>query len=143
MTKRRSFTSEFKAKVALEARKAELLADRPETTPLRLHPRLAERFAEKVARLEEALEDPVDGHQAAEIIRGMIDRILRTPTQDGLLAELHGDLAVILAVCDEAESNKELPGPDEPGSQLSVVAGARNQRFLHIDHAFLYGAFGR
>lgn len=120
------------AMIALETRKAELetlLADRPDAPALRLHPKLAELYAGKVARLEEALDDPADGHQAAEIIRGMIDRIVLTPAEDGLAVELHGDLAMILAVCEEAGSNKKLPGTDIPGSQLSVVAGARNHLY--------------
>jgi hypothetical protein len=37
---------------------------------------MPERFAEKVARLEEALDNPVDGRQAAEIIRGRVHHIL-------------------------------------------------------------------
>jgi DNA invertase Pin-like site-specific DNA recombinase len=112
---------------ALEARKAELealLADRPDAPALRLHPKLAELYAGKVARLEEALDDPVDGRQAAEIIRGMIDRIVLTPGDDGLAAELYGDIASILSICGEISSGqKKLPGTDIPGSQLSVVAG--------------------
>jgi hypothetical protein len=36
---------------------------------------MPEWFPEKVAQLEEAPEDPVDGRQAAEIIRGTVDPV--------------------------------------------------------------------
>jgi hypothetical protein len=42
-------------------------------------------------------------------------------------AGFHGDLAGILVVCDQVKD--ELPG-NEPGSLLSVVAGALNHRNL-------------
>ena len=86
---------------------------------------MSERVAGKVARLEEALEDPVDGRQAAEIIRGRVHCILLTPGQAWPGVELRGDLAVILAGPEEAGDHKKLPGRTGPGSQLSVVAGAR------------------
>ena len=40
-----------------------------------------------------------------------------------IIAELHGDFASILALCDPSTPKNELPGSDEPVSQLSVVAG--------------------
>jgi len=110
------------------------LAQSPGEQTLRLHPRLAEVYADKVARLEEALNDPAIKTEAAEILRGLIDRIELNPRQDGsgLDARLYGDLVRILEFCEAAQDKKELPGSGEPGSQLSVVAGARNQRYLHI-----------
>ncbi|MCH2516452.1 MAG: recombinase family protein, partial [Dehalococcoidia bacterium] len=41
----------------------------------------------------------------------------------GLDAELHGDLAAILALCNTDDPKKQRPGSEEPGRQLSVVAG--------------------
>ena len=101
---------------------------RSDEPTLRLHPRLAEVYADKVARLEEALNDPAFKAEAVEILRSLIDRIELSPRQDGpgLEARLCGDLARILAFCEAAEDKNELPGSGEPGSQLSVVAGARN-----------------
>ena len=102
------------------------LAQSPGEHTLRLHPRLAEVYADKVARLEEALNDPTIKTEAAEILRSLIDRIELSPHEDGsgLDARLYGDLARILAFCEAAEDKKELPGSGEPRSQLSVVAGA-------------------
>ncbi len=102
------------------------LAQIPDQPPtLRLHPRLAEVYADKVARLEEALNDPAIKTEAAEIMRGLIDRIELSPREDdpGLQACLHGDLAQILTFCDGAKGKRKLPDPGGSGSQLSVVAG--------------------
>ena len=90
--------------------------------------RLAEVYADKVARLEEALNEPTIKTEAAAVLRTLIDRIELRPREDGpgIQACLYGDLAQILAFCDDAEGKKKLPGPGGPGSQLSVVAGARN-----------------
>src|SRR6266404_596518 len=92
-----------------------------------LHPNLAEVYRQKVARLEEALNEPAVRGEAAEILRSLIDRIVLRPLPegDGMAAELVGDLAAILAMCDEAQNGKR-PGSGEPGRQLSVVAGTRN-----------------
>jgi DNA invertase Pin-like site-specific DNA recombinase len=118
----------------LEAR----LSEAPPST-VRLHPRLAEVYAEKVQQLEKALNDPAIRAEAAEALRSLIDRIELRPGDDGqgIAAALHGDLAQILALCDDSARKRKLPKAETSGSQLSVVAGARNQRCLHLDHAIL------
>jgi site-specific DNA recombinase len=68
----------------LEARKAELealLAEAKEE-PVLLHPHLSQIYRQQVARLVEALNDEHHRTEAAEIIRGMVDRIMLTPTQE-------------------------------------------------------------
>ncbi len=106
------------------------LAQTPDEPTLRLHPGLAEVYTDKVARLEEALNDPAIKTEAAEILRSLIDRIELIPPDDGpgLEARLYGDLARILVFCGGATGKEKLPSSGEPGSQLSVVAGARKQR---------------
>ena len=87
--------------------------------------------------------------EAAEILRGLIDRVVLTPDPealDGLRAELHGDLAMILSLAEAAAAeagagvdsvgagkalklgNKKRPGTFVPGRELSVVAGTCNRR---------------
>jgi hypothetical protein len=71
------------------------------------------------------------------LIRTTIERVDLTPRPDGsgLDAVLHGDLAAILAAFGEAPASgkQKLPGAGgRPGSQLSVVAGTRNHRCLHL-----------
>ena len=52
-------------------------------------------------------------------------------------ALLHGDLATILALCKGAEDKKRLPEMQATGSQLSVVAGVRYQRYLHLARGWI------
>jgi hypothetical protein len=62
----------------------------------------------------------------------MIDSVILTPrdTGHGLYAKLNGALANILAACAEAETKN--PSGKAEGSQLSLVAGARNHRQLTL-----------
>ena len=120
---------------ALEARRAEIgqaLAAAESMPPVRLHPNLTAIYRDKVARLEDALNDDEIRAEAAEILRALIDRIELRPRKDdrGLDALLYGDLATILSFCEGGSDNDELPGGGSPGSQLSVVAGARNRLYL-------------
>jgi len=60
--------------------------------------------------------------EAAEILRGLIDRTVLTPAGDVLRAELHGDLAVLAGFAQAMEPGVESPGDS---ARLSVVAGVR------------------
>ncbi len=104
----------------LEAR----LSEAPPSA-VRLHPRLAEVYAEKVQQLEQALNDPNIRAEAAEVLRSLIDRIELRPKGEGqgVAATLHGDLAKILGLCDDSGRKQKLPKVGASGSQLSVVAG--------------------
>jgi site-specific DNA recombinase len=103
---------------------------------VRLHPRLADVYAEKVQQLEEALNDPSIREEAAEVLRSLVDRVELRPGDQGqgLEALLYGDLIEILGFCGKDEKRKLPEGVS--GSQLSVV-GTRNQRYLHLDLAIL------
>ena len=86
---------------------------------------------EKVEALEAALAGGEDSAEAMEMVRIMIDRVVLTPSPAGagLDADLHGELAGVLAVCEGAArmgkgQTHERPGSFEPGRQVSVVAGA-------------------
>ena len=124
------YSEALKVRMAeLEARRAEIgqaLATAESMPPVRLHPNLTAIYRDKVARLEDALNDDEIRAEAAEILRALIDRIELRPRKDdrGLDALLYGDLATILSFCEGGSDNDELPGGGSPGSQLSVVAGA-------------------
>jgi hypothetical protein len=74
---------------------------------------------------------------ASDALRALIDKVVLTPdlgAPDRLRAELHGDLAEILALGEAVEArpkhravggrqNEKLPGTSVLRSQLSVVAG--------------------
>lgn len=119
--------------LALDAEKAEIVAARKSAgtpTPIRVHPNLAKVHAEKVTRIEAVLTEPASQAEAQSLIRDMIDRIVLTPAARGMDAELHGNLAAILAISEQAMVNKRRRPSAEDGRQLSVVAGARNQLSL-------------
>jgi hypothetical protein len=127
----------MKARMAeLEAEKAALeerLARAPELPNVRLHPNLAGLYRKKVAVLEQALADPEIKTEAAEVVRSQIERITLTPNTDGGLdIQLHGDLARILWLCEEGSRKSKRPGPDVPGRDLSVVAGAGFGRWFPL-----------
>ena len=113
---------------ALEARKAEIqaiVADAEAPSVVRLHPNAAEVYRRKVADLELALNDDGIKAEAGDILRSLIDRVVLTPAAgapDGIDAQLHGDLATVLALSDPEQ--QKLPAAGAAGSQLSVVAGA-------------------
>jgi hypothetical protein len=87
---------------------------------LRLHTNLPELYRKKIGRLAEALNVSETATEAAEIMRGLIDRIVLTPVDGELRAELHGDLAVLARFAQE-EGLKSDGNP----ARLSVVAGVR------------------
>ena len=69
-------------------------------------------------------------------MRNLIERIVLTPFDGALKVELYGDLARLMAFAEGKELKLNDPGSaGEPGSLLSVVAGARNQRYLHFVRA--------
>ncbi len=100
------------------------LSEAPPST-IRLHPRLAEVYEQKVQRLETSLNDAAIRVEATDALRALIDHIELYPGRDGpgVNAVLHGDLAQILALCQNADSKRKLPGTKGSGSLLSVVAG--------------------
>ena len=111
----------------LEARQDEI-AERLSTVPADMpdiHPKIADIYRRKVERLAEALADPRDRDEAAEAIRGLIERIVLTPGEKRgeLHAALHGDLGTIL---EWAGSGSRKGATDTParGMSVSVVAGA-------------------
>jgi site-specific DNA recombinase len=85
---------------------------------LRLHTNLPELYRSKIGRLAEALNAPETVTEAAEVMRGLIDRIVLTPVAGELRAELHGDLAVLARFAQEGE-RRSAGNP----ARLSVVAG--------------------
>ncbi len=117
---------------ALEDRKKELgtlLADVPEDKP-DLLPSAAGVYARKVAKLTEALNQSEERPEAAEALRGLIERIVLAPgpNRGEIDAMLYGELGQILnwiekqAVGNTAKNNT--PGAARAGVSVSVVAGA-------------------
>jgi hypothetical protein len=119
----------------LERQRDLILARKVESpaATIRVHPRLADVYAEKVQQLEEALNEPPIREEATELLRSLIDRVELRPrgSGQGLDALLFGDLAEILGFCGKDE-NRQVPKGSSSGSQLSVVAGTRNHLDLQL-----------
>ena len=109
---------------ALESEKANLQVEiapspRPSCGSI---PALADIYAAKVARLEEALNDPAIRDEANEMLRSLIERVELRPGDEGepMQAVLVGDLARILAICEAAARNKKPPRGESRGRVQSV-----------------------
>ena len=125
------FTQTMKAAMeGLESQKLRLdsLLSQPVARPptkLLSMPDLPDLFRRKVAALESLLDHEETKAEAMDRIRSLIDHVDLQPLHDGgMAAELHGELAGILAQSEEArlDGSKRASGVDV--SQLSVVAGA-------------------
>ncbi len=110
----------------LEARQDEI-AERLSAAPVDLpdiHPNIAIVYRRKVERLAEALADPRDRDEAADAIRGLIERIVLTPGEKRgqMDAALHGDLGTILEWAGNGRGKGATDTP-KSGMSVSVVAG--------------------
>jgi len=110
----------------LEAREDVLndqLSQEPADTP-DIHPNISEIYRHKVERLAEVLNQPENRAEAAEAIRGLIEKITLSPgPQRGQIdATLQGDLATIL---EWTAQKTNTPGTKFSGVSVSVDAGAR------------------
>jgi site-specific DNA recombinase len=94
------------------------LAAKPERAPL-FHPRLADVYREKAARLHGALSRPEDRAEALEILRSLIDKIVVRPVGERFELELAGKIANMVALVPGAESARNEPYR----SSVKVVAG--------------------
>ena len=110
--------------LGLEQRQDELereIGRAPEPQPL-FHPNLAELYRQKVAALEQALQDPQDGAEAMEMIRSLIERLVLTPEDGMLRIDLTGELAAILSIAQKDQRPR--PEDEARASQVKLVAGA-------------------
>lgn len=108
----------------LEAREDELnarLAQAPVGIP-DIHPNIADIYARKVARLADALQHADERDEAADAIRGLIEKITLSPgpKRGQINATLHGELGTIL---DWTTQKTNTPGAELSGVSVSVVAG--------------------
>ncbi len=122
----------------LEARRVTLeqgLAAEP-TSPVRLHPNLAQVYRRQVERLQHALKAPEIRDEALQVLRGLIDHVSIGSSEKGLEIEIVGEIAKMIEL--GIGNKKKPPILDERMSRsVKVVAGARNHRYLHLDHAVL------
>ena len=121
----------MKAKMdGLEAERAALAAKLealPAVEPVPIHPGLANIYASKVANLAEALNDEGTKAEAADLLRGLVDKIILRPDPDapnGHLIELYGELAAILSLCGNGMGTNAKTHARGVGiRQVTMVAG--------------------
>ena len=76
-------------------------------------------------------QEPESRSEATEALRGLVDAIVLTPNASGdaLQIELRGNLAAMLGATVQS---KRSPETGDLSLQVSMVAGARNQRYLQL-----------
>jgi len=62
-------------------------------------------------------------------MRALVEEVRLVPDDGNLRIELFGELAALISL------TTELPRSKETGVQVTLVAGARNRRYLHLDFA--------
>jgi len=120
-----------------EAKRRELTQDLSSgpTTTVRLHPNLAEMYRRQVERLQHALNEPeirVEALSPPRSTRARFDTSGQKWTRDRNRRRYRKmvDLGI--------GSRTRQTALDEPAARsVKVVAGTRNQRCLHLDHALL------
>ena len=105
----------------------QLAADPP--PPVRLHPNLAQVYRNKVEQLHVALADPATRDEAFELLRGLIERVVVHPGDDGPQIELVGEIVRMVELGLDA---KQAALPGEAACSVKVVAGARNHREFQL-----------
>lgn len=107
----------------------------PPPAPI-LHPNLAELYRRKVEKLHEALNEPNSRSEAAETLRGIIERIDVAPLGQGAFEiDLVGDIVNMIELAETSPQTKkaasnEAAVPDVYQSSVKVVAGAVSQRLI-------------
>jgi site-specific DNA recombinase len=104
-----------------------LLNEKP--APVILHPNMADRYQREVSALIRTFHETSHREEAIELLRGLIDKIVLTPTpgKRGMVVNLYGDLAGILNMAMggiDSQADQELDlkqvklvvGLDEPTS---------------------------
>ena len=104
------------------------LSRAPAPDPIRIHPKMALTYRDKVGALIDQLGKPEDMAEAKEALRGLIDRIVLTPnaTTGKLDIMLKGALSGLLALALGCKRKKGLTPEDQAFdnvSELMLVAG--------------------
>ena len=126
----------------LEARKRDLertLVANHEERAVELHPNMADLYRKKVTELQSLLTDETMRSQAMDVIRSMIERIEVHAGEERGKPDviLVGALAQILAFTQQNKQTKTAASGAGDDGRVLMVAGARYQRCLHLDHATL------
>lgn len=111
----------------LENRNEELkgLLETTVEEPVYIHPNMGKRYREQIEKLVAVLNEDDKRAEAAEIIRGLVDKIVLSPdttAKKGLKIDLHGALAGILSLGKACKNSKDISSSEL--QQVVLVAGA-------------------
>ena len=122
-----------------KARLATQLTDLPEPEPITLHPGLADTYARTIADLVTALNADDTREEAADILRGLIEKIVLLPdaaAPNGHAIELYGELGAILTLCGTGDGTNAKARRSSAGfRQVTMVAGTGYAEAPTIDIA--------
>ena len=105
-------TASMKVRINSNAQRIEelkgLLEDQEEM-PILLHPNMGLHYQKEVKALLKSLNNQDHRHEAADLIRGLIDKVVLTPKEEesGLYIDLKGDLAGILTMATKDRTARE------------------------------------
>ena len=92
---------------------------------------MAGHYRKEVARLHEALADEVHRYEAAEIVRGLVEKIVLNPLSENaettMAIDLHGDLAGILSLAAQTKKPPKRGGDFQESTKLVAGAGFDRQ----------------
>ena len=90
----------------------------------------AKKYRKRIQQLYDSLQDEEEGKrvEAADTIRSLVDQIVLTPVEGKVEIDVQGDLAGILTISAQTKN----PASGAGSSQVKMVAGARNQRYLRL-----------
>jgi hypothetical protein len=104
---------------------------------VRLHPNLAQAYRRQVEQLQDALNHPEIRDEASQALRNLLDRVVIGPAETGFEVEIVGEIAQMIEIGMQDGSKKGPVLSERTARSVKVVAGTRNQRYLHLDHAIL------
>jgi DNA invertase Pin-like site-specific DNA recombinase len=112
--------------IKFQARREEIEAELAQSAEpvLLMHPNMANEYHRKVRGLIEALNKPAGRAEAADIIRGLVSKIVIAPNNGKAEIDIIGDLAGILRVSASAGADGKPKMPPVEIEQVKVVAGA-------------------
>jgi len=102
-----------------EQETAQMVSPEPEL----LNPDLGRVYREKVEQLTAAFEDDALKAQAFERLRALIEAEVLTPKDGDLAIDLRGELASMLELCAEPETQKASAGIPSEALRMNLVAG--------------------
>ena len=126
----------------LESRRVEIeqsLTAAP-TTPVPLHPNLAQVYKRQVEQLQQALDRPDIRDEAMQVLRGLIEHVAIGPADEGLEIEIVGEIAKMVelgAGPDTRQANLD----ERLTRSAKVVAGASSRRHCrrYVCHSLIPG----